>query len=168
MKKSFWTAYLLLLLLQVLITNYVGLSPYLLLTILPLMVLCIPVRIKAPWAMLIAFATGLAVDFISEGVLGLNALALVPVAFVRIGVIKLLFGADLLARGEDFSVRRNGLVQVLLAILVCQGLFLLIYIWVDGASMRSFGFGLARFVVSLVCSTLVSLLPLNVLAPDKR
>ena len=101
--SEFWLVYVLLLLAQLILGNYFTLSPYLMLSVLPVMVLCIPIRVGSVGAMIIAFVSGLIVDLLSEGVLGLNALALVPVAWLRNPVISLVFGGELFARKEDFS-----------------------------------------------------------------
>lgn len=167
-KKTFWIAYVLLLLIQLSISNYFRLTPYIMLSILPVMVLCISTRLDTLWTMLIAFATGMTVDLLSEGVLGLNALALVPVAFFRNPIIQLIFGKELFARKEDFSVKSSGLAQIGLALLLAQALFLVLYIWADGAGMRPFSFNFHRFLASLGAGFLLSLLTLNVLATDYR
>ena len=167
-KSSFWAAYLLLLLAQLLLSNFFNLTPYLMLSILPVMVLCISIRIGTAGAMLIAFATGLVVDVLSEGLLGLNAFALVPVAFLRNPIIGLLFGNELFARGEDFTPRRNGLWKTVLATVLAQAVFTLLYVWADGAATRPFWFDAARFGASLVAGALLSLACLPSLAPDTR
>lgn len=167
-KSEFWFIYLLLIIAQLLFANYLRISPYLMLSILPVMVLCIPIRLGTGGAMFLAFATGLVIDLLSEGMLGLNAIALVPVAYCRNGIIRLVFGTELFARNEDFSPQRNGLGKVALAVFLAQSLFLLIYIWVDGAGMRSISFNAIRFAVSLAAGMLVSLLTLGLLAPDPR
>ena len=97
-KGGYYFVFLLLVAVQMLICNYLNLSPYLSLSILPVLILCVPLRLPTFWTMLLAFATGSAVDLLSEGLLGLNALALVPVAFVRKEVIRLIFGDELFAR----------------------------------------------------------------------
>ena len=167
-KPEFWAAYLLLLVVQLLLSNFFVFTPYVMLSILPAMVLCIPTRVGTSGAMLIAFVSGLLVDFLSEGILGLNALALVPVALVRNGVIGLLFGGDLFARKEDFSIRKNGLPQVLLALLLAQALFLAVYVWADAAGTRPFWFNAARFGASLGAGLLVSVPALVAMASDTR
>jgi len=167
-KGQFYLVYILLTIAQMLVCNYLHVSPYLMLSILPVMVLCIPVRVPTVGAMLIAFVTGLAVDLLSEGVLGLNVLALVPVAFVRKEVIRLIFGGELFARKEDFSVRKNGFGKVALAIFLVQALFLAVYIWADGAGTRPLAFNAIRFGVSLGAGFIVSLLIIDILAPDTR
>ena len=167
-KNGFWLVYLLLTVVQMLLCNYVHLTPYLMLSILPVMVLCIPIRVPTWGAMVIAFLTGLAVDLLSEGLLGLNSLALVPVAFVRKELIRLIFGGELFARKEDFSARRNGFGKVALASFLVQALFLLIYIWADGAGTRPFSFNAIRFGISLAAGWALSLLVVDILAPDTR
>ena len=167
-KTGFFLVYVLLAVVQMLICNYFNLSPYLILSILPVMVLCLPLRVPTFWALFIAFGTGFLVDLLSEGVLGLNVLALVPVAFVRKEVIHLIFGGELFARKEDFSLRKNGFGKVTLSIFLVQALFLLIYIWADGAGTRSFQFNAIRFGVSLFAGVVVSLLVVDILAPDSR
>ena len=167
-KAGFWMVYILLAIVQMLICNYFHVTPYIMLSILPVMVLCIPVRVSTTGAMFAAFATGLAVDLLSEGVLGLNVLALVPVAFARKGIIRLIFGEELFSRKEDFSIRKSGFGQVSVAILIAQALFLLIYIWADGAGTRPLWFNALRFGASLAAGFVVSLLIVDTLAPDSR
>jgi len=167
-KSGFWFIYVLLIVVQLLLTNFLRVSPYLMLTVLPVMVLCIPIRVGTTGAMFIAFATGLLIDFLSEGLLGLNALALVPVALFRNSIIHLIFGTELFARNEDFSPQRNGFGKVFLAVFIAHALFLAIYVWVDAAGMRPFSFNAIRFGVSLVSGLLISLLTLGLLAPDPR
>ena len=167
-KAEFWFVYLLMLVGQLLLSTYCRFTPYLTLCILPVMVLCIPTRVGTPVAMIIALASGLLVDWLSDGLLGLNALALVPVAYARKGLIGLIFGEDLFARGEDFSASKNGFGGVALAILLAQGIFLAIYVWADSAGTRPFWFNTARFAASLGAGFLVSLLASEVLAPDTR
>ena len=169
MKKSgFWLIYLFLLVAQLLLSSYAIFSPYVMVTLLPVMVLCIPIRVGTMLAMLIAFASGLFVDLLSEGLLGLNALALVPVAFARNSIIRLIFGGELFAREEDFSIHRSGFGKVAVALLLSTALFLVVYVWADAAGTRPFQFNAIRFAASLAVSTGLSLLVVDLLAPDSR
>lgn len=167
-KNEFWAVYLLLLLAQLLLSNYFNISPYIMVTILPVMVMCIPIRVGPVPAMVIAFATGLAVDLLSEGLLGLNAIALVPVALLRNTIIKFIFGDELFARKEDFCPKRNGLGKTAMAIFAGLAVFVIIYVWVDSAGTRPFWFNAARWGASVASSFLLSLACLPNLAPDTR
>ena len=142
-KPEFWIAYVLLLIAQLLISNYLNITPYVMLTILPVMVLCISIRVGTSGAM-------------------------VPVAFLRNPIIRLIFGNEVFARREDFSVQRSGFGKVSLAMLLAQAVFLLVYIWADGAGTRPLWFNAARFGASLAAGFAVSLCTLQVLAPDPR
>ena len=144
-KSGFWVAYFLLLVAQILLSNYFLFTPYITLSILPVMVLCISTRIK-PYVC--------------------NAFALVPVALLRNPVIHLVYGEGLFTRKEDFTVKSHGVAKVIMAILMVQALFLALYIWADGAGLRPLWFSLARFFASLPAGLVVSLLTLNVLAAD--
>ena len=169
MRKSYTTlVYILLVVVQILLCNYFHVTPYITLSILPILILCLPLKISTVAAMIIAFVTGLSVDFLAEGLIGINALALVPVAYVRKSLIGFVFGEDLISRGEDFSIRKNGLGEVSMAILLVQSLFLIIYIAADGAGTRPFWFNAARFGASLAAGYLVALLLVDTLVPDSR
>ena len=80
MKNRFVLTYVLLVIAQMLLCNYFHFTPYIMLTILPIMVFCIPTRVSVFWTLIIAFVTGLAVDYFAEGIIGLNAAALLPVS----------------------------------------------------------------------------------------
>ena len=150
MRRSFLLVYIILMAVQMLLSDFVRISPYVTLTILPVMVLCIPVRTSPSLTMIIAFLTGLAVDFFSDGVLGLNSLALVPVAALRNPVIRLVMGNEILEKKEAFSVAKSGFGKISTAILMVQAVFLVIYILADGAGTRTIVFNALRFSLSCI------------------
>ena len=168
MKKNFTALYILLVVAQMLLTNYFHLTPYIMLTILPVIVLCIPTRVSTTACLFIAFATGLAVDLFAEGTLGLNTLALTPVAFARRGLCNAVFGPELKTRGEEFSFRKYGPVKVIFAITVVHALFLLVYIAADIAFAGPLLFCLERFGASLLAGVLLSIPVADILTPDDR
>lgn len=167
-RANFIVLYVIMVICQMMITNYLHISPFLMLSILPVCVLCIPLSRSTMEAMLIAFATGLCVDMLAEGTYGINTMALLPVAYARKGIVRLIFGKDHLVRSEDFSFRKNGIGKVALAVLVVQVIFLAIYIFADGAGVRPMWFNLIRLAVSLIAGVLVSLVVAKQLTPDDR
>lgn len=148
---------LLLLLAQILLWNFIDMSQLVVLCILPAIILCLPIRIKPIPTMLIAAAISFLVDFFSHGVLGLTAVALLPVAFLRPLIIILVFGNELFGRGEDVSFVRQGVLKMTLAVSICTVLFMAIYVWVDSAGTRTLLFNSGRLFLSSVVSILVSL-----------
>ena len=92
--NSYFALYICFVALQILVCNYLNLGYLLTLSFLPVIVLLIPIRFSTISSMLIAFASGLLVDLLGDGVLGLNILALVPVALVRKGLLRFIFGQE--------------------------------------------------------------------------
>ena len=168
MKNNFIIKYILLVIAQIIICNYFHLSSYIMLTILPVLVLCMPTRYTTLNSMLIAFVTGLATDFLADGVIGLNTLALVPVAYFRKSIYRLYFGEDLIVRERDFTIHKYGVWKVGAAVMTAQALFLLIYLWADGAASRPFLFNFERFSFSLIVGTILSVIIAGFVQPDER
>jgi hypothetical protein len=164
----FGIAYILLVIVQMIICNYFQFSPYFVISILPAMVLCIPLTISTNLCMLLALITGLSVDWLAEGLIGINAASLVPVALARKSIVKMFFGEDLISRGDSFSFNKFGTAKVSAALMSAIAIFLLFYVMLDGAGTRPMWFNLAYFGASLVCNWLLALLVTHLLTPDDR
>lgn len=167
-KQNYFLMFLMFLGVQLLICNYFHISAYITLSILPCAILLLPTSVGTATAMFIAFAAGLSVDLLAEGVPGLNALACVPVAGARRIICDLIFGKELTLTGEDVSMSKYGLVKMTLAVSIVQSIFLVIYIWADGAAARTLTFNILRFSLSLVTGTALSLVVANLLDPNER
>jgi hypothetical protein len=70
----------------------------------------------------------------------------------------LVFGNEVYSRGEEISVKKQGLVKMILSLLIATAIFFAIYVWVDAAGTRSFGFNLLRWFLSTLISAPVQLL----------
>ncbi len=168
MNQNFGILYSLLLVCQIVLCNFSPFGPYIMLTMLPAMVLCIPLTVSAFWCMIIAFASGLAVDWLSEGLIGINAASLLPVAFARRGLIRVFFGEDLITRKDSFSFNKFGILKVSAALFISTAIFLAFYVLLDGAGTRPAWFNWTYFGASLACNWLLALLVTHILTPDDR
>lgn len=166
--QNFKLLYFLLVICQIVICNYAYLGPYIMLSILPAMVMCIPLSVGTTGCMLIAFITGLSVDWLSEGLIGINAAALLPVALARQTFIRIFLGEDIINRKDSFSIKKNGIGKVSIVMAAAYMVFLGIYIFLDGAGTRPFWFCAARFGVSLIVNMSLAFLTANILTPDDR
>lgn len=166
--SNFLVTYILLIICQVVMSNFTNLGPYIMLTILPAAVLCTPTSIGTAGCMFMAFISGLAVDWLSEGLLGINAASLVVVAGLREWIIKIIFGDEIITRGNSISIKRNGLEKVAFALVSITAVFLIVYILLDGAGTNPFWFGLAKFTISLILNSLLGLLVTKVLTTEER
>lgn len=164
--SKFWITYAVLVVAQILLCECLHLSQLLSLWFLPMMILCVPIRHSTPFLLVLAFVTGLAVDVLSHGVLGLTSAALLPVALLRNLTIRLVCGAEVFSRGEDISVRRQGVLKMGLSTMLLTAVFLVIYVVADGAGVRPGWFNFLRILLSLVLDTVVSMLLVNTLSPE--
>lgn len=157
--------FVLLLIAQILISNFFDFSQWVVITFLPALILCLPLKMPSPWVIIISFVTGFIVDFFFTGMLGMTSAALLPVGFLRSRTFKILFGEEIFLRGEDLSIAKHGSVKVSFAVFLSLVLFLLILIWIDAAGTRPVWFILAKLAASLPGSFIVSLFIVHMLRP---
>jgi hypothetical protein len=153
---------------QMVLCNFADFSPFVMLTMLPAMVICVPLSVSTPACMLLAFATGLSVDWLSEGIIGINAASLVPVALMRKPLIRFFLGEDIITRSDSFSFRKNGLSKISFILTISTLIFLSIYVFLDGAGTRPAWFNLTRTGASLGCDLILALIVTGILTTDDR
>ena len=169
MKNQYYgILYFLMVIGQMIICNYFQFTPYVVLSLLPAMILCMPLTVGTPACMMIAFASGLSVDWLAEGLIGINAASLVPVAFARKTIIRIFLGEDLIARNDSFTFKKNGIGKISVALIVALIIFFSIYVILDGAGTQTTSFNLIRIGASVAASFLLSLIVTEVLTPDDR
>lgn len=166
--SRFVVTYVLMLVLQLVLTRHGQVAPYLYVCLLPAMILCIPTALPTWAAMLAAFASGMLVDGLADGPLGLNTMALVAVAFTRRSAIGLLIDSELIERNYNFSFYRNGWQKISLALIAEIVLFFAIYVIADSAGTRSVGFNAMRILISSTVSYIFSLAVVATLSPRIR
>lgn len=166
--QNFGLLYFLMILGQMVLCNFADFGPYVMLTLLPAMVICIPLTVSTPLCMVIAFVTGLSVDWLSEGLIGINAASLIPVALMRKPLIRLFLGEDIITRSDSFSFRKNGVGKISFILMLSTLLFLGIYVFLDGAGIRPGWFNMTRLGVSLACNYVLAIIVTNTLAVDDR
>lgn len=166
--QNFGLLYFLLVIGQIILCNFTNLGPYITLSLLPAMILCVPLTVSTPMCMLLAFATGLSVDWLSEGLIGINAASLIPVALMRKPLIRFFLGEDIITRSDSFSIRKNGAGKISTILILSAIIFLGLYIFLDGAGTRTIQFNLTRFAISLVCNYFLALIVTNILTTDDR
>ncbi len=137
---------------QIVICDCISLGPMVTVTLLPVLVMFLPLHARTEVTMLIAFTAAFAVDWLSDGVLGLNMTALVPVALLQKPLVRLFIGEDTVVRAEALSVAKSGWPRMFALVTVATAVFLLIYVILDGAGERPFWFSATRFGCSLAAS----------------
>lgn len=151
---------------QIFICNYFPFSRYVLISILPALLLMLPLEYGSNVSMLIAFAAGFAVDFFSTGMLGITSASLVPAALLRQPLISFVFGDEISSRAERIIPGRIGLPKMSLAMLLLCAVFFVCYVWMDAADTSGFWSGALRFALSVAASAPLCVLVAGILRPE--
>jgi len=143
-------------LIQVLVFNNMNLGGYLHPYIYVLFLLLLPIYINRSVLLLLAFLTGLTIDYFA-GTVGLNAAASVFLAYVRPGTIRLFFGKQEFGADEEPGLHSFGVIGFLkyTIILVFLHQFLLFYLEV--LSLTNFLYTFNTIIISTLFSTFVIL-----------
>lgn len=145
-------------LLQLVLTDYVHLGPYVFLCLVPYLILQIPLSRSVHVVMLIAFAIGLGLDILSDGVPGLNAFAAVLAAAPRKFFYRRLVNSDRQDKTEIPLPGETGLLKYLKYLAAVTALYLAAYVVLDCVSFRPAEFVLLKFAASTAASILLALL----------
>lgn len=166
--SRFILVYFLMLVLQLILTKCCQIGPFLYISLLPAMIFCMPTTRRTSFVMLIAFLSGLLVDALADGPLGLNALALIPCAFIQKPLVGFFIDKDVVERGYSFSFHQFGYIKVGLALIIEVFLFFTLYVLFDGAGERSAGFNAAKIFVSSLISFIFCMVATGVLSPRQK
>ncbi len=143
---------------QALISNYLLFSQYVLISLLPVLVMSLPPRYNTVQALLLAFVIGFVADFIGTGALGLTCVALLPVALLRLPILRAVSEDDYLTYPLDTPFAHQSTSEMVLSCVFSCLLFFLVYVPFDDAGTRSLGFALLRILFSSIVSVLLCVL----------
>lgn len=166
--ERFLLRYVILVICQILLSALCSLSQYVVICILPVLVFSIPMRFNTHFALLAAFVTGLLADFFTTGIPGLTIVPLLFVAILRRPLYQLVFGESSFQRQGGLNIARQGALRTFIVISVPLAVYLIVFLIVDGAGMRSFWFNALKFIISGVVSYFACYVAINVLLSETR
>ena len=136
--------------------NHLDFGPWIYFCVIPLLIINIPIKNSPNVAMLAAFAIGLALDFATDGVPGLNAAAAVLLAALRKPLYRRWVSIDWKKDGTVPGLQNAGTVKYLFYLFLCTLIYITAYTLLDCFSLRPFWFILGRIAASTVVDTLVA------------
>ncbi|NQU32054.1 MAG: rod shape-determining protein MreD [Bacteroidetes bacterium] len=157
--------FIILMLIQVLVLNNMNLSGYLNPYIYILFILLLPANINRSFLLILAFGTGLTVDYFGN-TLGLHAAACVVIAFMRPGTINLFFRNYEFNGNEEpgpSSIGYRGFLKYAISLMFIHQLILFYF---EVFSFSNFFFTLSKVLLSTVLS--IILIMIAVLLTGKR
>lgn len=160
---KYLTLGILLIVCQILLSEYVNIWPVLYIAIFPQFIILLPPSINKSALLLVAFVLGMAVDIFADGVLGLNAAALTAMAYARPMLMRLVFSKAGLENIDNAPLLPKN-VEVL-KLLMLDALMLLIffttYVVLDSAGSLPFWYAAFKIllciavncILYIICST---------------
>lgn len=158
--KDSWGRYMFyaaLLIIQIVLSGYVNVGPYIYLCCIPLIVIYLPLYQQTSLSMLIAFGCGLLIDILCDGIVGLNAAAAVALAAVRRPLFAAFFTKDNLERAVIPTIRESGVARHVNFILSSLLVYFLVYICLDSVGMESLQTTLLRLLLSVAANLVLVL-----------
>jgi len=159
--------FILLVLLQVLVLDTVQFSGYITPALFLLFILLLPLDINKSLLLLLAFFTGLTVDYF-ENTLGMQAAAVVFMAFARPGVLKFYFPTLEYAKGEEPGLAKlgvSGFLKYAFTLVLFQQTALT---FLEVFSFHNILHTLYEILVNAGVTTLVLLVTVLLFTPQKR
>ena len=145
--------FVVLVLLQVLLFNNLGISLYVNPLVYVSFVILLPADIRGAWLLLLALLMGVVVDMFS-GTPGINTIATLLVAFCRPGLLLLLVGSDDVKELGVPDANHMGTGRFLKYASLLVVLHAAVFFMLEALSWRYFGFTLLRIVLSSLATIL--------------
>ncbi len=158
--------YLLVFVLQVLLTNLVDTGLWVTLTLLPLIVIGFPATWDIRITMPVGFVLGLTADLATGGVPGTSAAACVALAALREPLYRGIVSPDGQNPAWTPSVRTLGIWTYLKFALAVYALYMLVFVLLDGFTLTPILFILARTALSTLAGVALAAL-LSLFIPER-
>ncbi len=143
------------LVIQLFVAEFINVHHMLYIAVILLPVMILPYRYNRSVAMLIALAIGLLTDLSYDGVLGLNAAALVAAAFFRDPLLSLVASKSARENLSAIGPHTLGRGKFTLFTLLLYSLFFIFYIALDNVLYFSFFYTFGRLVLNVFANTVV-------------
>lgn len=146
---------ILLIAIQLLLDNYLDLGIYIYLFIVPYFILFLPYRYKTIPTMFLAFFAGLAIDFLSNGVLGLNAGALTTMALFRQSFMQLVVNEQSMDKYETPTLKDMGILRYSLFVLLSYLVFFITFSLLDNFGSGMVLISILKTIISSISNTVL-------------
>ena len=145
---------------QILLSEYVNIWPILYIAIFPLFIILLPANLNRTLYMIIAFLLGLCVDITADGVIGLNAAALVAMAYFRDFALKLTLSKGNLESAENLpiSTKTVEIPKLITINLIMLAIFFTVYVLLDSAASFSPLYTILKITLCTAVNCIINLL----------
>ncbi|MBP9987256.1 MAG: hypothetical protein KBT44_04985 [Bacteroidales bacterium] len=141
--------YVVVILIQIIAGNHINLGPLVYICLLPILIVNLPLDQEPYFSILISFGLGLAVDILSDGVLGLNAGAAALTSLVSKPLFYPIFQKNNYSKKYIPPIRESGILPHINYMSVMLLVFFVFYIAFDGFTKTAFVTSVLRLAVNV-------------------
>ena len=143
---------------QILLSGYVNIWPVLYIAIFPQFLVLLPSSLNRSLYLVVAFILGLAIDIFADGVPGLNAAALVAMAYARPLVLKFVLTRGGLESTETLPLlpRTVELPKLVLLNAIMLAIFFTVYVVLDSAGSFTFWYTILKIALCIIANSIIS------------
>ncbi len=150
---------------QVFLFNSLSISELMVLHIYPIFILALPINTSQIRVLLLSTILGITLDFLCAGA-GLYTITAAASGMCRASILKLMLRRREVIDAAAPSPRSLEMSGYLLYVALFMGISMGIFLGVESLGFENSNFVVARYVVSLICSTALSLLLLHIINID--
>lgn len=145
---------------QILLSEYVNIWPVLYIAIFPQFIILLPPAMDKMAYMIAAFALGLATDIFADGVLGLNAAALVAIAYARPLLLKAVFSRTGIDSTENMPLLTRFVEprKLLLLNALMLLIFFAVYVMLDSAGSLPLWYAILKIILCVAINSIISII----------
>lgn len=147
-----------LILIQILISGYINIWPMLYIAVFPFVLIIFPPQANKFIFLLMAFILGLAADFTSDGIPGLNAAATTAIAFFKEPVLRLLINRSSIENLSGITEYSIGFSKFALYVALLYLFFFIFYMGLDSFGYYSFGYTALRLIINVIANSFIAIL----------
>lgn len=141
---------------QILIDEFINIWPLFHIFIFPFFIISLPLSINRTLYMIIAVLFGLSVDIFVDGVLGLNGLSCLVLAYIRRPILKLQFANSLIEGMIRVSIKDVGFTKYILFNIILYSIFILVYGSLDTIHSSSYMVSIFWLLLNVLLSVFVA------------
>lgn len=157
-----WAKYIfgfvVILVLQLLASEFINLWPILYIAVIPLLVILLPPDTSTYLVLLCGFAIGLLTDALADGVLGLNAACLTLLAACRNMITRPMRRYDIQTEEMDLSYGEFRPEKLVVLLILSYLVFFVPYVIIDGAGQSGVLYIILRIALNVVVNVVISYL----------
>lgn len=145
---------------QILLSEYVNIWPVLYIAIFPQFIILLPPAMNRSLYMIVAFLLGLCIDIFADGVLGLNAASLVAMAYARPVALKFTLSKGNLdnMEGQPITPKTVDIPKIIMINVLMLSVFFTTYILLDSAATFTFLYTLLKIALCVAVNGVITII----------